>query len=136
MNYYLITIPFFIAIITQVIKLSIAIIKGKKAINELWSYGGMPSSHAALTSSLTTLVYLINGLDLNFLIALILTFIVIRDAAGLRQEISKHSQILNTLNTEKKSITLNERIGHTPFQLTIGAIIGIILTILLYNLFI
>lgn len=136
MNYYLITIPFSIAIITQLIKFSIAIIKNKGNIKELWAYGGMPSSHASLTFSLATLVYLINGISVNFLIALVFTFVVVRDAAGLRQEISKHSKIINSLNTDKSLPKLNERIGHSPFQLSVGAVIGIILTILFYNLFV
>lgn len=136
MNYYLITIPFSIAIITQLIKFSIAIIKSKGNIKELWAYGGMPSSHASLTFSLATLAYLINGISVNFLIAIVFTFVVIRDAAGLRQEISKHSKIINSLNTNNNLPKLNERIGHTPFQLFVGATIGIGLTIILYYLFV
>ena len=134
MNYSLILIPFSITIITQLIKFSIAIIKNKRNIKELWAYGGMPSSHASLTFSLTTLVYLINGISINFLITSVFTFIIIRDATGLRQEISKHSKIINSLNINKKLPKLNERIGHTPFQIFIGALIGIGLTILFYYL--
>lgn len=134
-NYILLSIPFLVAIITQFIKFTIAIMKGNWRLRELWAYGGMPSSHASICTSLMTLVYLIEGASLGFLISAVFTFIVIRDAVGLRQEIANHSKILAKLSTDKKEQKkLDKRVGHTPFQVAVGAVLGIILTIGLYYL--
>jgi uncharacterized protein len=134
-NYILFSIPFLIAIITQFIKFTIAIIKGKGKITELWAYGGMPSSHASICTSLMTLVYLMDGLGTSFTISAVFTFIVIRDAVGLRQEIAAHSKLLAKLSTDEKSTkTLDKRVGHTTFQVAVGAILGVLFTVGLYYL--
>ena len=134
-NYILFSIPFLVAIITQFIKFTIAIIKGKGRIKELWAYGGMPSSHASICTSLMTLVYLMDGIGTTFTISAVFTFIVIRDAVGLRQEIAAHSKLLAKLSTDKtENKKLDKRVGHTPIQVATGAILGILLTIGLYYL--
>lgn len=93
----------------------------------------MPSSHSAVVMALTILV----GKDFGFgspffAIAMIFSFIVMYDAAGVRRAAGKQASLLNKL-IETPGLTgvqvserLVEVLGHTPFQVFVGAIIGIV----------
>lgn len=133
MNFYIFIIPFIVAIITQILKFAIAVLQQKNNFKELWAYGGMPSSHTAICFSLMTIIYLEHGISSYLLITTVFTFLVVRDAIGFRQEISKHSKVLNKLTDSKNKIILNTRMGHTPWQITVGAVIGIFLTYFFYS---
>jgi hypothetical protein len=95
----------------------------------------MPSAHSAVVSALATSVGMIYGFNSAvFGIAVILALIVMYDAAGVRQSVSKQSIVLNHIVRElrhkhphlsKLRADLQELIGHTPFQVIIGAAIGI-----------
>lgn len=130
--------PIIISLIVHGIKLIIDLIKGRFSWSQAFGYGGMPSSHAALVASLATAVYIYEGLSIAFGITIILAIIVIRDALGLRGELSKHARILNKLikdlpdEEEFKYPVVEERIAHTWLQLFIGIILGIILTLLFF----
>ena len=83
--------------------------------------GGMPSSHSAVVMALATLVGKNVGFDSPvFALAVIFAFVVMYDAAGVRRAAGKQAKLLNKL--EK----LVEFLGHTPLQVFVGAIIGII----------
>ena len=95
--------------------------------------GGMPSSHSAVVSSLATLVGKYNGWNSPvFAVALILALVVMYDAAGVRRAAGKQAKLLNKIvNTPGLSnIEVQEKLvevlGHTPFEVMVGAIIGII----------
>lgn len=95
--------------------------------------GGMPSSHTAVVMSLATLVGKNEGLNSPvFALAVIFAFIVMYDAAGVRRAAGKQAKLLNRL-VETPGLTgvqvtekLVEVLGHTPLQVFVGAIIGII----------
>lgn len=94
--------------------------------------GGMPSSHAASVSSLTTLVGLREGFgSLLFGVTLFFSLIVMYDAAGLRRAAGRHAAVLNRLidhnfkNPEESAHKLMELLGHTPLEVLIGALIGV-----------
>lgn len=95
--------------------------------------GGMPSSHTGVVVSLTTLVGKDEGFGSPvFAVSLIFAFIVMYDAAGVRRAAGKQAQLLNKL-VETPGLTgiqvqekLVEVLGHTPTQVLVGAIIGII----------
>jgi len=131
-------IPIIVSVIVHLIKLLIDLGKKQFSWSKAFGYGGMPSSHAALVASLSTVVYLTDGLDLLFAISVILAVIVIRDALGLRGYLSQHSRIINKLikdlpdEEEYKYPFLEERIAHTWLQLLVGAVLGIILTLLVF----
>jgi hypothetical protein len=95
--------------------------------------GGMPSSHAAMVSSLVTVIGYQNGLDSPlFAIAAVLAVIVMYDARGVRQESGKQARVLNELLRTVFSghpITdaeLKELVGHTTLQVLVGCVIGIL----------
>lgn len=95
--------------------------------------GGMPSSHTGVVVSLTTLVGKDEGFGSPiFAVSLIFAFVVMYDAAGVRRAAGKQAQLLNKL-VETPGLTgiqvqekLVEVLGHTPTQVLVGAIIGII----------
>ena len=94
----------------------------------------MPSSHTALVSSLATAVAILQGLNsVAFAITAMLAVVVMYDATGVRQAVSQQSIILNRIVREllekrprdEVERDLREFIGHTPFQVIVGAILGI-----------
>lgn len=126
-------IPVITAFASQTIKVIIETIKNKKL--NIYRFfdgmGGMPSTHCALVSSLTTLIYLTYGFDSSlFSITLIFSLIVIYDAMGIRYESGKQAQVINKVVHSN----LKESLGHKPIEVLIGVIFGIIMTILLANL--
>jgi uncharacterized protein len=94
--------------------------------------GGMPSSHSALVTSLAVAVGLSRGwASAEFAIATVFAIIVMYDAAGVRQAAGKQAQILNQMIDELfhgdhhlTETRLKELLGHTPFQVIVGAILG------------
>ena len=73
MEYKLFLIPLAIMVASQTIKLLIEMARGQLSWPSLLSYGGMPSSHAALVTSLATVMAYYQGLDsAAFAVALIL----------------------------------------------------------------
>ncbi len=127
-------IPFLLWFGIQVFKLVYDLVKTKKFnFKRIMGAGGMPSSHSAVVTSLTTLV----GKDVGvnspvFAIALIFSFVVMYDACGVRRAAGKQAKVLNDIvNTPGLSNIqvqekLQEALGHTPVQVFVGALIGII----------
>jgi acid phosphatase family membrane protein YuiD len=93
--------------------------------------GGMPSSHAASVSALTTAVGLQEGFrSILFGITLFFSLIVMYDAAGLRRAAGRHAAVLNRLIEEhfrdqSGTQRLMELLGHTPLEVLVGALIGV-----------
>jgi acid phosphatase family membrane protein YuiD len=136
----LVLIPVAVAVITQALKLIIDGIPNNFTWQSLLNnYGGMPSSHTAYVTALTTAVWLREGLDSTaFAISLVLMVVVIRDAIGFRQEIGKNALLTNTLSQQifgNKAESLTEQIGHTRAEVFVGLIVGFLLTVILHNLF-
>ena len=95
--------------------------------------GGMPSSHSAVVTSLATLIGKNLGVDSPiFAISLIFAFVVMYDACGVRRAAGKQAKVLNEIvNTPGLSNVqvqekLQEALGHTPVQVFVGALIGLI----------
>ena len=95
--------------------------------------GGMPSSHSAVVTSLATLIGKYNGVDSPiFALALIVAFVVMYDACGVRRAAGKQAKVLNEIvNTPGLSNVqvqekLQEALGHTPTQVFVGFLIELI----------
>ena len=100
--------------------------------------GGMPSSHSAVVTSLATLIGKNVGINTPiFALAVIFSFIVMYDAAGIRRAAGKQATLLNKivetpgLSTIQVQERLVEVLGHTPKQVVVGALIGIIAGLIL-----
>lgn len=133
----------FIAVITCLIaqgsKLIIDLAKNRKLnVRVLVTTGGMPSAHSALVTSLATGVGQTAGwASPEFAIATIFAVIVMYDAAGVRQAAGKQARILNQMvdelfskDHEFKEDRLKELLGHTPFQVIVGLVLGITISCL------
>jgi len=131
---------FFGWFIAQTIKVVIGIIREKR-FNFKWfvGTGGMPSSHAAGVTAMVTGVglYVGTGTPL-FGMALLFAIIVISDARNVRWSIGKQAEILNTIMDDiywKKRIQeqkLKELIGHTPIQVIMGIITGLVVAFVIH----
>jgi acid phosphatase family membrane protein YuiD len=105
--------------------------------SRLVSSGGMPSSHSALVTGLATAAGRVMGLDsAAFAISVVLAGIVMYDAAGVRRAVSIQARILNQMIDEAfqghpmAEKRLRELIGHTPVQVLVGALLGIVVGLL------
>lgn len=122
---YLIT-PFIAWFVAGVAKFLINSIKTKRLAFDLMGYGGLPSTHSTIVSSMVTLIALKAGIDHPaFGVALTLAFIVILDASSLRRHIGQHASLLNKLATPHHYPPVRERIGHTPIEIAAGIALGI-----------
>ena len=97
--------------------------------------GGMPSSHAAFVVSLATLIYLQESLSTAFAISLVLAFLVLRDSFGVRRTVGEEglllTQITKKLKIKSKTQT-HLALGHTPLQVLVGSLLGLIIAFLVY----
>ena len=104
----------------------------------LGSSGGMPSSHTAMVLSLTALIGTHIGIKSpEFAISVIFSAVVMYDAAGVRRAVGVQARVLNRIVDDLlrqeglKEDKLRELIGHTPFEVYAGGLLGIGLALLL-----
>jgi acid phosphatase family membrane protein YuiD len=122
----------------QLIKTLIVLIGSRKrSPRELlatiaWRTGGMPSSHAALVSSMTTSVGFQEGIGSNlFIVSLFVALIVLRDAVGVRRASGIQGRTLNNLGrnvSEHFGIDyhpVKEVYGHKPLEVVMGSLLGV-----------
>lgn len=115
----------------------ITLIKEKRISREtIFTNGGMPSGHTSLVASLVTSLYLETGFSPYLAIAAILAFLVIYDALRVRTIIEKQSRLLNQLIKDRDDLAkVEESVGHTPAEVLVSVILGIIIPVLVYRLF-
>jgi acid phosphatase family membrane protein YuiD len=119
--------------VAQVAKVVIASTRARRLnLRVLADPGGMPSSHSAIVMGLTTAVGKYAGwTTAPFAIALIFSFVVMYDAAGVRRAAGKQAAVLNRLVQDLMNMRgvqeteLRELLGHTPVEVLVGAVLGI-----------
>jgi acid phosphatase family membrane protein YuiD len=123
--------------IAQILKTVVVLLKRKRNMRDVvetivWRTGGMPSSHAALVSSMTTSVAFLEGMQSNlFVVSFFLSLIVLRDAVGVRRSSGLQARALNALGkqaVEKSGAEFHpvkEVHGHRPLEVVLGALLGI-----------
>ena len=130
--------------VAQIIKIFLDLLQNKKFnFSLLVSSGGMPSSHTSSVCALTTAIGIQNGISSQiFAIAFVFSVVVMYDAMGVRRETGKHSEILNNLindildyKPEYFQKNLKELVGHTPFQVLCGVILGVITSVIMVNIY-
>lgn len=118
--------------VAQVSKLLIVLFYERRfALRHLVSSGGMPSAHSAAVVALATGVGIQNGLSSPlFAVAFIFAVVVMYDAAGVRAAVSVQARLLNRMLEEMieaqhfNEHRLRELIGHTPFEVFVGGLLG------------
>ncbi|MFH1360496.1 MAG: divergent PAP2 family protein [Candidatus Omnitrophota bacterium] len=126
----------------QCLKVFLGVIREKK-FNFKWfiGTGGMPSSHAAGATALAMSCGLKMGFDsVFFALATVFAVVTMFDAQGVRRSTGQQAGILNQIMDDLywkgkiESERLIELIGHTPIQVLIGSIIGLLIAASLYPL--
>ena len=127
MNYYIYLItPFFAWLVCGITKFVVNCLKERRLALDLIGYGGMPSNHSAIVSSMASLIALKEGIDSPaFGVGLTLAFIVMLDANGLRKKMEQHAIEINRIKSYQSPI-LRERIGHSKLEIIIGFFLGIL----------
>jgi acid phosphatase family membrane protein YuiD len=139
-DYAYFVIPLFAWVMAQVAKI---FIKGIKNKNWDWRYiyrsGGMPSAHTTVITALCTVIaYRTGTKSPEFGIACILAVIVMYDAINVRHAVGEHAMALRMIvpevfkKTKPPHMIIHQSDGHTPFEVLVGAVIGIIVTILVF----
>lgn len=128
-------------LVAQVLKTLIHLFMTRRFVVErLVGSGGMPSSHSATVCALATSIAIECGFSsTEFAISLILAIIVMHDAMGVRRETGIQAKVLNEMlklfedmgSDMPPQDKLKEFVGHTPLQVLIGAILGILIAILI-----
>ena len=121
--------------IAQLTKTVIFAMKEKKLdFSRLVGTGGMPSSHTTFVTALATGIGLVEGFSTPiFALSAAFALVVMYDAAGVRAAI-KQARVLNRILDDiyKKDFhrAIEGTLGHTPFEVLVGAIFGIAYTYL------
>ncbi|MBR2371225.1 MAG: divergent PAP2 family protein [Clostridia bacterium] len=127
----------------QLIKVIIHLLVHKEFSPErLFGDGGMPSGHSATVIAMTTTAAIVYGLGSPvFAISAVLAVIVMNDAVGVRRETGRHAKRINAIwdrlfSTEISDVEkLKVFVGHSPFQVIIGASLGLIMALIINLLF-
>ncbi|MCQ9206072.1 MAG: divergent PAP2 family protein [Omnitrophica bacterium] len=133
-----------IVVLSGVIAQGLKIIRGvarkeKFSFSWLIDTGGMPSSHSAVVISFAVCM----GKELGyaspfFALGILFAMITMFDAQTWRRSIGMQAKILNKMMDdlhEKKRIEenrLKELVGHTPVEVLMGALVGLIATFIFY----
>ena len=118
--------PFLAWLVAGISKFIINSIKAKQLAFGLIGYGGLPSNHSAIVSSMAALIAFKEGVGHPaFGVAITLAFIVMLDANSLRRQVGKHAAAINKLAAEVSAHqSLRERMGHTRLEIAAGIAVG------------
>jgi len=145
-------VALFAVLFAQFIKIPIHFLMTRKIDWGLFtSTGGMPSSHSASVTGLTTSIAYETGLDSPiFAVAAMFSFIVMYDASGVRFQAGQHAAVLNQLRKDfqillndlkkwpqmdgqEKMEELKTLLGHKRSEVFFGALTGIFIAIITYQ---
>lgn len=131
-------VPLLVWFCIQTYKVIYELIKTKKFnFKRIVGAGGMPSSHSGVVTTLATMIGKNEGFDTPlFAMSVVFALVVMYDAAGVRRAAGKQASLLNKiietpgLSSVQVQEKLVEVLGHTPLQVLVGAIIGIVVGLL------
>lgn len=145
-------IALFAILFAQFVKIPIQYIVTRQLEWKLFtSTGGMPSSHSAAVTSLTTAVAFEHGVESTiFAVATMFAVITMYDATGVRFQAGQHALTINKMRNdfyifmeetrtwpqkkeEEKIEELKTLLGHKPSEVFIGALTGIAISFVYYG---
>jgi acid phosphatase family membrane protein YuiD len=123
--------------IAQILKVIYILITERRFdIERIVGSGGMPSSHSAFVSAMTTAVGFEEGFGSSFFaIAFVLSFIVMYDASGVRKAAGEQAKVINDLQEmlhKEVPVYLKELLGHTRLEVIVGSLLGIAIGLLMF----
>ncbi len=115
------------------------VIEQRWEFSRFFGLGGMPSSHSSVVCGLATSIGLASGFNSSiFALSFVLAAVVMTDAAGVRRAAGQQAAVLNRIVrdmiAEGHGFTydsLKELLGHSPFEVLIGALIGVLVGFLM-----
>lgn len=141
-------------IFAQVIKIPVKLIVARElSFRIAFSTGGMPSSHSAAVTALTTAVGIVEGVSSTlFAVSCVFGVITMYDASGIRRHAGRHAAVLNQLmkdlqhtfeemkgwnrkEDKERREDLKELLGHEPIEVFFGALTGIAVAFIVHPLF-
>ncbi len=127
MNYAYVLTPLVTWLAAGSLKFVINSIKAKRWAFGQIGYGGCPSNHSALVSSMAALIAFKEGVGHPaFGVALTVAVIVMFDAYTLRRQVGRHAVAINKLAAQdSQHQALRERMGHTRLEIAAGMVLGI-----------
>lgn len=137
LNNYVLLVALVACIAAQILKAIIELVRHRKLnLKVMVETGGMPSAHSALVTALACGVGQTVGWASPFFAATcVFAIIVMYDAAGVRQAAGKQARVLNQIidelfqeKPEFNEDRLKELLGHTPFQVIAGSILGVFIS--------
>ena len=130
--------------VAQVLKLFFYFIRNRNKTKKkwevietmLWRTGGMPSSHSACVCALATSIGILESITSTyFIISLVFAMVVLRDSVGVRRAAGLQARALNNLGKQSAKLTglefhsVKEVQGHTPLEVLVGSLLGILTAI-------
>ncbi len=135
-----------IQLICQLFKVVFYSIKDNKfSFRYFFSPGGMPSSHSAFVSAITTGVGIKEGVVSDvFAVSFVFSTIIIYDAMKLRKTVELHSRALNGLyerlngiikgDSPMERVVFPEMVGHSFGEIIMGIVVGVGFTFAIFKL--
>ncbi len=105
---------------------------GRVNFKRLVELGGMPSAHSASVAALSTSIALDEGIRSSlFGVTMFFSLLTMYDAAGIRRSAGRQAEVLNRIVDDLQASgrvreeRLLELLGHTPFEVLVGATFGV-----------
>lgn len=126
MNFSYALVPFLAWLVSGSFKFIVNSLKEGRWAFGLIGYGGLPSTHSAIVSSMASLIALKEGIaHPAFGVSVTLALVVIMDARSLRRQVGKQAEAINRLAGDAKA-PLRERMGHTGLEIAAGVLVGVV----------
>lgn len=120
LHQYPILIPFICILAAEAMKLTIDVLSKRPKLRFV-NPGGMPSGHSSFVGSLVAVTAYLEGIESTlFMIAAVIALIVMYDAVTLRREAGRHAREIN----RHHQTALEESLGHSVFEVVVGALFG------------
>jgi acid phosphatase family membrane protein YuiD len=131
-QYRAILLPLLCGLAAQMLKVLGHYVKNREInLSKATEPGGMPSSHSAAIVALCTVVGFEAGVDsMVFAVTFLLSLVIMYEAAGVRRAAGEQAEVLNRMLDEfyhgrrVSEERVRELIGHTPFEVFVGAAMG------------
>lgn len=131
-EYRAILLPLMCGLVAQMLKVLAHYVRNREInLNKATEPGGMPSSHSAAIVALCTVVGFEAGVNsMVFAVTFLLSLVIMYEAAGVRRAAGEQAEVLNRMLDEfyhggrVSEDRVRELIGHTPFEVFVGAAMG------------
>lgn len=129
---YLLT-PFLAWLVAGSLKFAINSLRARQLAFSQVGYGGLPSNHSSIVSSVAALIAFKDGIDTPaFGLAVALAMIVMFDANSLRRQVGKQAEAINRHMSGQGAEALRERMGHSRVEILAGILTGVVVAWLVF----